>query len=119
LLKRPEVKIKDLLELLPAKINEINRFAGFTSKDVLRGIEIEVKYSGFIKRQFAEVRDFKHLEKIRIPSDLNYTKIPSLSAEIREKLLRFKPINLGQASRISGITPVAITILMVYLKKKH
>ena len=107
LLKRPGVGIKDLRGQLPFK----------TPTDVLGVIETEVKYSGFIKRQLAEVRNFKHLEKIKIPSDLGYGKISGLSAEIREKLLRFKPINLGQASRISGVTPVAITILMVYLKK--
>jgi len=86
------------------------------SLDALGIIETEVKYSGFIQRQLADVRNFKHLEKIRIPSDLDYNRIPGLSSEIKEKLSRFNPINLGQASRISGVTPVAITILIVYLK---
>jgi len=108
LLKRPQVRIGDLKEKLTFK----------TSADVLNVLETEVKYSGFIQRQITEVRGFKNLEKIRIPLDLDYNEIHSLSREIREKLLRFKPINLGQASRISGITPAAITILMVYLKKK-
>jgi tRNA uridine 5-carboxymethylaminomethyl modification enzyme len=107
LLKRPQVRIRDLRERLPFK----------TSADVLNVLETEVKYVGFIQRQITEVRGFKNLEKIRIPLDFDYNVIPSLSREIREKLLRFKPINLGQASRISGVTPVAITILMVYLKK--
>ncbi|MDD4894606.1 MAG: hypothetical protein PHW54_04750, partial [Candidatus Omnitrophica bacterium] len=57
------------------------------------------------------------LEKIRLPQDLNYADIPGLSREIKEKLSKFKPINLGQASRISGVTPAAISILMVYLRK--
>jgi tRNA uridine 5-carboxymethylaminomethyl modification enzyme len=105
-LKRPETKIRDLTENLPFEI----------CSDALGIIETDVKYSGFIQRQVAEVKNFRHLEKIRIPSDLDYSKIPGLSSEIREKLSRFRPINLGQASRVSGVTPVAITILMVYLR---
>ena len=76
-----------------------------------------VKYSGFMQRQLSEVEKFKNLEKIRLPQDLEYKGIPGLSLEIREKLSRFKPLNLGQASRISGITPAAISLLMVYLRK--
>ena len=79
--------------------------------------EIEVKYAGFIQRQLAEVERFKNLEKIKVPPDLDYASIASLSREIREKLAVFKPLNLGQASRISGVTPVAISILMIYLRK--
>jgi tRNA uridine 5-carboxymethylaminomethyl modification enzyme len=81
-------------------------------------VEIEVKYAGFIQRQLSEVERFKNLERIRLPQDLDYSGIPGLSKEIKEKLNRFKPINLGQAARISGVTPVAISILMVYLKKR-
>ncbi|MCM8790035.1 MAG: tRNA uridine-5-carboxymethylaminomethyl(34) synthesis enzyme MnmG, partial [Candidatus Omnitrophica bacterium] len=87
------------------------------SESALRQIEIEVKYSGFIQRQLSEVEKFKNLEKIRVPVDLDYNNIQALSREIREKLTKFKPVNLGQASRISGVTPAAISILMVYLKK--
>ncbi|MGD9015258.1 MAG: tRNA uridine-5-carboxymethylaminomethyl(34) synthesis enzyme MnmG [Candidatus Omnitrophota bacterium] len=108
LLKRPGVSIKDLSNQLPFK----------TSREVLNVLETEIKYAGFIQRQISEVRSFKNLEKIKIPSDFDYAQIPSLSREIREKLLRFKPINLSQANRIAGVTPVAITILMLYLKKR-
>jgi tRNA uridine 5-carboxymethylaminomethyl modification enzyme len=65
------------------------------------------------------VRSFKNLEKIKIPSDLDYRAIPGLSNEIKEKLNEFRPLTLGQASRISGITPAAITLLMVWLRKKQ
>jgi len=65
-----------------------------------------------------EVARFKNLEKIKMPSGLNYSLIPSLSREIKEKLGNFKPLNLGQASRISGVTPAAISMLMVWLKKQ-
>jgi tRNA uridine 5-carboxymethylaminomethyl modification enzyme len=80
-------------------------------------IEIEVKYAGFIQRQLKDVERFKHLEKIRLPLDFDYSSLSGISREIREKLAKFKPLNLGQASRISGVTPVAISLLMVYLRK--
>jgi tRNA uridine 5-carboxymethylaminomethyl modification enzyme len=111
ILKRPEVTLEDLKNLNHIKL-VIPEIAS-------RQVEIEVKYFGFIQRQLAEVERFKHLEKIKLPLDLDYTNISSLSREIREKLNKFKPINLGQASRISGVTPVAISILMVYLKKRN
>lgn len=109
ILKRPQISLKDLKALDHFEL-DIPEFA-------LREVEIEVKYAGFIQREFAEVEKFKHLEKIKIPQDLDYTGIPSLSREIREKLSKFRPINLGQASRISGVTPAAVSLLMVYLRK--
>ena len=108
LLKRPQVKIEDLKRHLPFR----------ASPEVLHGIEVEVKYSGFIKRQLAEVQSFQHLEKIKIPEDIDYNAVNGLSREIKEKLTKFKPMTLGQANRISGVTPTAIMILMVYLKKR-
>ncbi|MDD2679788.1 MAG: tRNA uridine-5-carboxymethylaminomethyl(34) synthesis enzyme MnmG [Candidatus Omnitrophica bacterium] len=109
LLKRPQVSLKDLYGIDNLK-KTIPESAG-------QEIEIEVKYSGFIQRQLKDVEKFKNLEKIRIPAALDYTKLPGLSREIKEKLDKFKPLNLGQASRISGVTPAAISILMVYLRK--
>ena len=80
-------------------------------------VENEVKYSGFIQRQLKDVERFKHLEKIKIVPDLDYASLSGISREIREKLGKFRPLNLGQASRISGVTPAAISLLMVYLRK--
>ena len=80
-------------------------------------MEIEVKYRGFVQRQLKDVEKFENLEKIKIPDSLDYSNINGLSREIREKLNKFKPLNLGQASRISGVTPAAISLLMVYLRK--
>ena len=110
LLKRPQVAWADLVGL--------DAVAAGLPETIGKQIEIEVKYAGFIERQYTEVARFKNLEKIKLPVDLEFTSIPSLSREIREKLTRFKPLNLGQASRISGVTPAAISILMVYLHKK-
>ncbi|MBN1406105.1 MAG: tRNA uridine-5-carboxymethylaminomethyl(34) synthesis enzyme MnmG [Candidatus Omnitrophica bacterium] len=107
LLKRPQIQIKDIRkELKPC-----------FSDDVWHIVQAEVKYSGFIRRQLSEVKSFKNLEKIKLPRNIDYSKFPALSGEIREKLMKFKPMTLGQASRISGVTPVAISLLMVYLKK--
>ena len=107
LLRRPEIDIESL---------RIFKYTDF-EKDVAKQIEIEVKYSGFIRRQLTEVGRFKNLEKIKLAPGIDYSEIPGLSREIREKLLKFRPWNLGQASRISGVTPAAISTLMVWLKK--
>jgi tRNA uridine 5-carboxymethylaminomethyl modification enzyme len=109
LLKRPQITLKDL--------NGQNLLKNNIPESAFQGIEIEVKYSGFIERQLKEVERFKNLEKIKIRDDLEYNNISSLSRELKEKLTKFKPITLGQASRISGVTPAAISLLMVYLKK--
>ena len=109
ILKRPQIKLADLKAMREVNL-DIPEFA-------LQGIEIEVKYAGFVQRQLKEVEKFKHLEKIKLPVVIDYAKISGLSREIREKLTTFKPMNLGQASRISGVTPAAISILMVYLRK--
>lgn len=86
-------------------------------ESALRQAEIEVKYAGFIQRQLKDIERFEHLEKIRIPADIDYAGISGLSREAQEKLNKFKPINLGQASRISGVTPAAVSLLMVYIRK--
>ncbi len=86
-------------------------------QEVIDQVEYEIKYEGFIVRQLKEVERFRHIEYIRIPSDMNYDVIHGLSHEIRQKLQRFSPMNLGQANRISGVTPAAISILMIHLKK--
>ena len=109
LLRRPEISYASLCAVPGVSLD--------LSGDIAQQAEIEVKYSGFIERQLAEVDRFEHVEKIKLPVDLDYTVIPGISREIAEKLKIFKPVNLGQASRISGVTPAAISILMVYLRK--
>jgi len=86
-------------------------------KDEVHQVEIEIKYKGFIDRQLKEVDNFRKIENIKIPEGFKFRKIPGLSTEIIEKLSKVRPINLGQASRISGVTPVAISVLMVYIRK--
>jgi tRNA uridine 5-carboxymethylaminomethyl modification enzyme len=108
LLKRPELSYET--------IKSIDDDVPELSSDIERQVEIQCKYEGYLKRQEADVRKFKHIEQIKIPSDIDYTRIPSLSSEIKQKLGEIQPISLGQASRIPGITPAAISVLMIYLK---
>ncbi|MCP4692968.1 MAG: tRNA uridine-5-carboxymethylaminomethyl(34) synthesis enzyme MnmG [Desulfobacterales bacterium] len=79
-------------------------------------VEIEVKYEGYIKRQLKEIEKFKHLERIGVPKGFDFTRVHGLSNELKEKLSMVEPTTLGQASRIDGITPAAISVLMVALK---
>ncbi|MBP7217026.1 MAG: tRNA uridine-5-carboxymethylaminomethyl(34) synthesis enzyme MnmG [Candidatus Omnitrophica bacterium] len=109
LLKRPQVGIKDLALFDHGKV--------LGTPEAMQQVEIEIKYAGFIQRQNVEVERFKHLEKILLSSQFNYTAVPGLSHEIKEKLTRAQPMTLGQASRISGVTPAAIALLMVWLRK--
>lgn len=83
---------------------------------VARQVEIEVKYEGYIKRHLAEIERFKHLEKIMLPDGFDFEQVHGLSNELKEKLSAIRPVSLGQASRISGMTPAAISVLMVALK---
>ncbi|MFA5157349.1 MAG: tRNA uridine-5-carboxymethylaminomethyl(34) synthesis enzyme MnmG [Candidatus Omnitrophota bacterium] len=110
ILKRPQINLKNLIDPCLGAGLEIEECA-------FRQVEIEVKYSGFIQRQLKEIERFTHLEKIKLPAVIDFAAIPGISREIKEKLKAFRPLNLGQASRISGVTPAAISILMVYLKK--
>ncbi|MCI5190699.1 MAG: tRNA uridine-5-carboxymethylaminomethyl(34) synthesis enzyme MnmG, partial [Candidatus Electrothrix sp. AS4_5] len=80
-------------------------------------IELQVKYAGYIKRQQEQVNRFKKLEQTKLPADMEYTGLPGLSNEVVEKLNRVRPLSLGQASRISGVTPAAVSVLQVHLKK--
>ncbi|MDD5491633.1 MAG: tRNA uridine-5-carboxymethylaminomethyl(34) synthesis enzyme MnmG [bacterium] len=109
LLKRNELSYKHITELSPAD-------QGLTLAEI-QEIEIETKYEGFMDRQAREIEKFKKIEEMKIPADFNYQAIAALSREVREKLGHFRPASVGQASRISGITPAAISILMVYLHR--
>jgi tRNA uridine 5-carboxymethylaminomethyl modification enzyme len=85
---------------------------------VVEQLEIKHKYEGYIKRQEEAAKKFAQGEGKSIPADFDYDGVPGLSLEIREKLKQVRPLSLGQASRISGITPAAVAVLMVYLKRR-
>lgn len=110
LLRRPEIEISFLVEL----IDELKRY----SQDILEEVEIEVKYSGYLEKQQREVEKFKKLENMLIPENIDYFEVAGLSNEVREKLSRHRPLSLGQALRIPGITPSAISAIQIYLKKR-
>jgi tRNA uridine 5-carboxymethylaminomethyl modification enzyme len=110
LLKRPEIHFHQLFEL--------NRELKSLTKEVCEQVEIQVKYDGYIKRQMEQIERFKKLEEVSFPEDFDFSSVSGLSTEVMEKLTKIKPYSLGQASRISGITPAAISILMINLKKQ-
>ena len=87
------------------------------SDDVMEQVEIQVKYQGYIDRQQEEIDNRRDIETLRLPENIDYAKVKGLSAEVQQKLNKHKPETLGQASRISGVTPAAVALLMVHLKR--
>ena len=110
LLRRPEITMERLRRLAPAIPS--------MPLDVDAQVEIQLKYEGYVSRQLAIVERFQKMENVRLPDDLDYSEISGLSREVSEKLTRIQPRSLGQASRISGITPAALTLLSFYIKKR-
>ena len=110
LLKRPELSYRDIVAINPAP----DPLPTGASEQV----EIQVKYEGYIQRQLQQVERFSSLEQKFIPDDLEYDAVTGLGAEVRQKLKQVRPVSLGQASRISGVTPAAISLLMVALEKR-
>ena len=110
LLRRPELTIADLGPLTGQEIS--------VDPHITLEVQLQVKYEGYIRRQQEQVERFKRLENINLPEEIDYKGLPGLSHEVVEKLGRIKPRSLGQASRISGITPAAISVLQVHLKKE-
>jgi tRNA uridine 5-carboxymethylaminomethyl modification enzyme len=115
LLRRPEIKLAQLVPLAEKAGLELP--IDLASLDFADEIELQIKYEGYIRRQQEQVDRFKKLERTRLPDDLEYSDLPGLSNEVVEKLTTVQPLSLGQASRISGITPAAISVLQVHLKK--
>jgi len=107
LLRRPEMTYEMLAPLDPGRQP--------LDVSVIEQVEIEIKYEGYIERQQMQVERFKKLERKRLPEDLDYTAIPSLRLEARQKLQQLRPENVGQASRISGVSPADISVLLVWL----
>jgi len=110
LLKRPELSYRDIAAISPSPIP--------VPSDASEQVEIQVKYEGYISRQLDQVERFAGLELKAVPADLDYDAVTGLGAEVRQKLKLVRPVSLGQASRISGVTPAAISLLMVALEKR-
>ncbi len=115
LLRRPNVNYDSLMSLQAGEV----QVASDTAIDaaVQEQVEIQIKYAGYIDRQAREVERHDHYENFKLPEGLDYMEVKALSIEVRQKLNKHRPETLGQASRISGVTPAAISLLLVHLKK--
>ncbi|MDE7318918.1 MAG: tRNA uridine-5-carboxymethylaminomethyl(34) synthesis enzyme MnmG [Lachnospiraceae bacterium] len=111
ILRRPEIRYEHLAEIDPDRPD--------LPLEVTEQVEIDIKYDGYIRRQLKQVEQFQKLEQKRIPEDLNYEEIGSLRLEAVQKLKLCKPVSIGQASRISGVSPADISVLLVYLEQKR
>ena len=111
LLRRPNLDCAALMTLEGARSSEN------LSAEVIEQVEIQVKYQGYIDRQNEEIDSRRDIETLKLPDDIDYSKVKGLSAEVQQKLNQHKPETVGQASRISGVTPAAVALLMVHLKR--
>ena len=111
LIRRPELCYEMLAPIDPDRVE--------LPAEVIEQININIKYDGYIKRQIKQVEHFKKLEKKRIPEEFDYDDVGSLRLEARQKLKLYKPISIGQASRISGVSPADISVLLVYMEQMH
>ena len=109
LIRRPELTYDDLAA--------VDKERPELPWDVKQQVEINLKYDGYIKRQMKQVEQFKKLETKKIPEDLDYEKVGSLRIEARQKLEAYRPVSIGQASRISGVSPADVSVLLVYLEQ--
>lgn len=110
LLKRPQVTYESMQVIDKSRPENL-------PADVCEQVEISIKYAGYIDRQVKQAEQFKKLEEKKLPADIDYEKIDGLRLEARQKLSSIRPASLGQASRISGVNPADIAVLMIYLKK--
>jgi tRNA uridine 5-carboxymethylaminomethyl modification enzyme len=113
LLRRPEINYRDLLEWMP-KLKEIS-----LDDTAISQLEINVKFEGYIQKQIRQAERQQKQESIRLPTDLNYLSLDGLAVEARQRLNKIKPLTIGQASRISGVNPSDIAMLVLYLRKGH
>lgn len=123
LLKRPELDIEKLASCLPEMMTvdwqeQDLRFADSLTEQIKMQVETQAKYAGYIEKQHQEIAKAARLEHTAIPSDFDYDRVSGLSAEVCEKLKRQKPETVAHASRISGVTPAAVSLLLVYIKRK-
>jgi len=117
LLRRPEITYEDLAEIDEGRPDYLKNASGVFNRAIAEQVSITVKYEGYIKRQLLQVDQFKRLESKKIPRDIDYDDIKGLRIEARQKLGKIRPDSLGQASRISGVSPADVSVLLVYLEQ--
>lgn len=110
LLKRPEIEYHDIenIPILHPQLDE----------EVKEEVEIQIKYEGYIKKQAAQIKKFEKMENMKIPADIDYSKVRGLAVEAMQKLINIKPLSVGQATRISGVNPADISVLLIYLEQE-
>lgn len=113
LLARPEIKYKDLVQPVSGEVQELNSL----ESQITEQLEIQIKYQGYIQRQEQDIQKLKRQEDTPLPADFDYQQMQGLSNELKQKLLTVKPDNIARAARIPGMTPAAISLLLIYLKK--
>ena len=111
IVSRPQIGILDLIKNVPSIEEHLKKY----EKEVLEQAEIAIKYEGYISKEYDQVQKMDKIENVKLKSDFDYMALPSLSMEARQKLSKLKPQTLGQASRVSGVSPADIAVLMVYL----
>ena len=109
---RPEVSLKNLLEIVPRGTKERNEIS--EEKEIIESVEISIKYKGYIEREKAQAEKILRLENLKIPENFDFDSLSGLSIECRQKLKRYRPSSIAQASRISGVSPSDISVLLVY-----
>ena len=118
LLKRPHLSYQDLTSALEGRwAADVEQFEPSLQWQIDEQVEIRIKYQGYIDRQAIEIERHSYYEELELPRQLDYSDVSGLSNEVRQKLMTIKPNTIGQASRISGVTPAAISILLIHLKK--
>jgi len=112
--KRPQVNIRDLVSLIP-ELKKVSLICGKRFDEVIESVDISIKYEGYISREKQMADKIKRLEKIRLDESFDYEKLKSISTEARQKLCKIRPRSIGQASRISGVSPSDISVLLIYM----
>jgi tRNA uridine 5-carboxymethylaminomethyl modification enzyme len=111
LLKRPQITLEEMKDFDPDRPE--------LPKEIRDQIDIEIKYEGYMRRQQAQIEEMRRLEAKALPTDVDYTTLPGIRLEAQEKLNKVKPLNLGQASRISGVSPADISVLIIWLSQRE
>jgi tRNA uridine 5-carboxymethylaminomethyl modification enzyme len=115
ILRRPEIRLSDLCGF--GRLELWEKLHDRLWQHIAEQVEIEVKYQGFIERERESIERFERLEEKKLPVDIDYRKLTALSAEAREKLNKLRPASVGQAARISGVSPADISVLLIHLRR--
>lgn len=117
LIQRPQLTIANLAVLIPAFAGLLDRLPADRREEIMEAAEILIKYDGYIARERQNAEKLHRLENIRLPRDIDYNKITAITTEARQKLERIRPVTIGQASRIPGVSPSDINILLLLMNR--